>query len=114
MDKNDYETGLLLASGAALGQVIAILIEMSFSLWSFVPTLFLIGLFGYTSLRAVARNKGLVTTGVKTRLTTGVWVFFVWDLCRRRFIWPIDLLKFMLLAVVLYLLYRVVRKIWGV
>lgn len=114
MDKNCYETGLLLASGAALGQVILILVEMTFSLWSFVPTLFLIGLFGYTSLKALARNKGLVTTGVRTRLTTGAWMFFVWDLCRRRFIWPIDILKFILLFVVLYLLYRVVKRTWEV
>jgi membrane protein DedA with SNARE-associated domain len=112
MNKNHYETALLLGSGAALGQVIAILIEMSASIWSFIPLAGLILLFGYISLKNIADRKSLIHSGVKTRILTGVWTFFVWDLFRRRFLWPVDILKFVLLVLVLYFLYRVVRRRW--
>jgi membrane protein DedA with SNARE-associated domain len=112
MEKNHYETALLLASGAALGQVTAILTEMSASIWSFIPITVLIFLFGYISLKKISDRKSLVHSGVKTRLVTGIWIFLVWDLFRRRFLWPIDILKFLLLVLVLYFLYRVVKRRW--
>jgi len=112
MDKNYYETALLLASGAVLGQILTILIDMSFSVLSFVPMIVLVCLLGVVSVRTVSQKKGLVKTSVKTRLVTGVWVSLVWELFRRRIIWPLDILKYVMLFVVLYALFKVVQRTW--
>jgi len=37
MNKKGYETAVLLAAGAVLGQIIAVLLEMSFTVLSFIP-----------------------------------------------------------------------------
>jgi len=93
MDRHHYETALLLASGAVLGQLVIILAEIAFSVWSFIPMIGLTLLLGAVSLRAISRNKGLITAGVNSRLITGLWIFLVWDLLRRRILWLPDVLK---------------------
>lgn len=114
MDKNHYETALLLAAGAVLGQIVTILADMSFSVWSFLPMIVVVCLLGAVTVRTIAQKKGLVTTGVKTRLATGVWISVVWELFRRRIIWPVDILKYILLFVVLYIFFKVVQRTWEV
>ncbi len=112
MDKKYYETALVLAAGVVLGQVVAILLEMAFSIWSFVPIALAILLLGFLSLRRIADAKGLINASVKTRIATGVWTFLVWELFRRRFIWIVDVAKFIILFAVLYILYRILRRRW--
>lgn len=112
MDKGYYETALLLAAGAVLGQIISILLEISFSIWSFVPMSIVIIFLGSVSLRNIAKNESLVTAGVRTRVATGVWIYLVWELFRIRVIWLVDILKFALLVVVLFFLYKIVHKRW--
>ena len=112
MEKRQYETALLLTAGVLLGEVIAILLALSFSVWSFIPILLVILLLGIISLWKIAHNKSLVKSSARIRLTTGIWVFLVWELMRRRFFWPFDLLKVVLLFVVVYVFYRIVRRAW--
>lgn len=112
MNKKGYETAVLLAAGAVLGQIIAVLLEMSFTVLSFIPVILVIAVLGGVSLRAAARHKGLTNSSVKTRITTGVWIILVWELLRRRSVWPVDILKFSLLLIVLLILVRIVQKTW--
>lgn len=112
MDNLHYETVLLLAAGAALGQVLIILMDMSFSLWSFLPVLIFVILLGSVSVRNIAKGGGLTRTGTVTRILTGVWMFLVWELFRRRFIWVLDIFKFFILAVVLCFFYLLVKRKW--
>lgn len=112
MDKKFYETALLLAAGAALGQTILILIEMSFRILSFLPVIVVVAVLGVFSLRKIAGYQSLVNSSVKTRLTTGVWILLVWDVLRRRTFAYVDVFKFLLLFAVLYFFYRMLRKRW--
>jgi hypothetical protein len=112
MDKEHYKTALLLAAGAALGQILCILIDVSFSIWGFLPMILLVFLLGALSLRSIARNKGLVTAGVRTRVATGVWIFLVWELLNRRIIWLVDMFKVALLFVVLFSLAAILERRW--
>lgn len=112
MDKKHYETALLLAAGMVLGQILALFLEVSYSIWSFIPILLLVGLFGSISLRTVSRNRGLLNSGVKTRTLMGVWIFLVWELVRMRLTWLVDIPKFVTLAVILFFFYRIVKKKW--
>ena len=112
MDKEHYKMVLLLAAGAALGQGLCILIDVSFSIWGFLPMILLVLVLGVLSLRSIARNKGLVTAGVRTRVATGVWIFLVWELLTRRMIWLVDIFKVALLFVVLFGLAAVLERRW--
>jgi hypothetical protein len=112
MDKEHYETALLLTAGAVLGQVISIALAMSWSIWSFVPMSFLVILLGGLSLRSIALQKSLVKTRARTRVITGVWMYIVWELFRLRVVWLIDGAKFSLLFIVLFVLYSIVQKTW--
>ncbi len=112
MNNLHYETALLLAVGAALGQVLIILMDMSFSVWSFLPVLIFIILLGSVSVRNIAKSGGLTRTGAVIRISTGMWMFLVWELFRRRFIWVLDIFKFFILAVVLCFFYLLIRGKW--
>ncbi|MBU7018040.1 MAG: hypothetical protein HXS44_11070 [Theionarchaea archaeon] len=112
MDKKHYETALLLAAGMVLGQILALFFEVSYSIWSFIPILLMVGLFGGISLRTVSRNKSLTSSGATTRILTGVWIFLVWELVRMRLTWLVDIPKFVILTVIFLFFYRIVKKKW--
>jgi hypothetical protein len=114
MDKKYYETALLLAAGAVLGQILALLLEMSFSIWSFIPIALVIVLLGGISLRKIADARSMINSGGKVKIMTGIWIFLVWELFRVRFFWIVDLLKFIILFIVLCFFFRMVHKGWEV
>ena len=112
MNRLHYETGILLASGAVIGQIIVILVEMSFSIWSFLPLGVLVMLLGYISLKKIGAHKGLITASDTTKVVTGIVIFVIWDLFRKRFFWPVDIMKFLVLLGMLYFLFRVLKRTW--
>ena len=98
---------IFISSGFALGQALAVIIESAMTFLSFLGLAVVMFIIGRISLNrlAVEINNGSYLSN-RTLLLSGIWPSLVWELMRRRFLFVIDIPKFLILFGLLYLLAR--------